>query len=712
VILFLELACIRWFGSTVPFLAYFSNVVLLASFLGMSAGCLLAGRRRDLAPWVLPIVFVSMCAAIGVEWAHERFGAVMIDVGGQDSPQQVFFGAEYVARNPGRFIIPIEAVCALFFSMVVAVFLGLGQELGRAFRLGTTPLASYTTNILGSLGGIVGFGTLSLFQAPPIAWFAVGGGLWLLVLRKRSATSAVALLMVLGVAWVEGPRAPGEQTLWSPYYRVRYQPRTHSLSVNNISHQNMIDIESVGAAYWLPHLLVRDAGGAPFRDVLVIGAGSGNDVAAALAAGAARVDAVDIEPAMISLGKAHHPNAPYGNPRARTFQSDGRSFLRRSQSKYDLIAYALPDSLMLHSGLSSLRLESFLFTKQAFADVRERLRPGGVFAVYNVYRQWWVAARVMMLAREAFGVEPIVFSLPYREAIGPGSPTGAAMTMILVSNGPSERLDAIRERLEGEGSFWVNERPATSVLVQGFEMRPPVAGVGATAPWRRIDSAVVTTRGADPLPTDDWPFLYLRVPALPDLNVRGMALIAVISLPLIWWVLGPQQSATRAGMCMFFLGAGFMLLEARSTVQMALLFGSTWVVNSVVIGSILLMILAANWFVSLAGPRRELPIYVLLIGSLLLNIFVPIDRFLGMPEALKLAVSCGLSFAPVFFAGVIFAMHFARSERPDTDFGLNVAGAILGGLTENLSLVLGFTNLLWLGVCYYVLAGLLGRRRA
>ena len=50
---------------------------------------------------------------------------------------------------------------------------------------------------------------------------------------------------------------------------------------------------------------------------------------------------------------------------------DGRSFVRSTRKAYDLISYALVDSLVLHSGYSSLRLESFLFTEQAFRDVSE-----------------------------------------------------------------------------------------------------------------------------------------------------------------------------------------------------------------------------------------------------------------------------------------------------------------------------------------------------
>ena len=72
---------------------------------------------------------------------------------------------------------------------------------------------------------------------------------------------------------------------------------------------------------------------------------------------------------------------------------DGRSFVRKTQQKYDLVIYALVDSLVLHSGYSSLRLESFLFTKKRSRTLRARLQPGGVFAVYNFFRQGWIVGR-------------------------------------------------------------------------------------------------------------------------------------------------------------------------------------------------------------------------------------------------------------------------------------------------------------------------------
>jgi spermidine synthase len=164
-------------------------------------------------------------------------------------------------------------------------------------------------------------------------------------------------------------------------------------------------------------LLNRDSGGAPVKDVLIIGAGSGNDVSRALQWGApdVKIDAVEIDPVIRRLGK-EHPDQPYDDPRVTPFIGDGRNFLHASDKQYDLIVFALVDSLVLHSGYSSIRLESYLFTRQSFEDVKKRLKPGGRFVTYNFFRQGWIVARLKSELEEVFGKDnPVVFMLPYSE---------------------------------------------------------------------------------------------------------------------------------------------------------------------------------------------------------------------------------------------------------------------------------------------------------
>ncbi|HWE39116.1 MAG TPA: hypothetical protein VG406_21385 [Isosphaeraceae bacterium] len=709
-ILFLELACIRWLGSTVIFLAYFTNLVLMASFLGMSVGCLAAARPTNWLKSVLPLTLATVVLAVTALVAYRELGRLAVDVGGQESPQQVFFGADFRALDPSRFFVPIEVVAATFFVLVALIFVGLGQTMGRAFDRVPGRVRAYSTNVLGSLAGIAGFALASAFGAPPVAWFGVAAAIVLMLdrpVRAWKVGTAIALVVALIFADAEPWLFHGRRTWWSPYNKITFDPKTGDIDANNISHQTIIDVAARGPGYVLPHLLNRDAGGEPFGEVLIVGAGSGNDVQGALAHGADHIDAVEIDPVINAIGRRDHPDHPFGDPRVKVHLDDGRHFLRATDRSYDLVSYAVVDSLVLHSGYSSLRLESYLFTEEALRDIKARLKPGGVFAMYNYYRQGWVVGRLAKLAATVFGTEPLVISLPHQDRIAPGDRQHGFETFLLVGNGPSPRLDAIRRALDRDRSYWINATPRVNGPIRAFgPTAPDVPGVDSG--WHRVAPAVVEIEPGIRLPTDDWPFLYLHRPTIPDLNLRGMAIVAVASLALLL-ALAPVRRARPNGR-MFFLGAGFMLLETRGVVHMALLFGSTWVVNSAVFAAVLAMILLANLVVSRARPTRLAPFYVLLFASLLVDGLIPASSYLALPAPWGRVAACLVTFAPLFFAGIVFATAFRSSTRPDVDLGSNIGGAILGGLSEFASLVIGFNALLVLVALYYLISAILSRR--
>src|SRR3984893_15791445 len=185
-LLFFELACIRWFGSMVVYLTFFTNIVLLATFLGMSIGCLSASRGRDWVRSVMPLFLVAVILACGVLWIYSTYGRVMVDVGGQGSPQQVYFGADYRARDLSSFVVPLELLAAVFFVLIALVFVGLGQVMGRAFDAARDRLRAYISNILGSLAGIAVFALASYLWTTLLVWFAVVVAIWLYFLRRRT----------------------------------------------------------------------------------------------------------------------------------------------------------------------------------------------------------------------------------------------------------------------------------------------------------------------------------------------------------------------------------------------------------------------------------------------------------------------------------------------------------------------------------------------
>jgi len=683
--------------------------VLMACFLGMSVGCLAASRRQNFIDVVIPLALLTFTLGYGVLWAYTRSGSrLAIGVGGQLSPQEVFFGTEYRANDPSLFIVPIEAVAGTFFFLIAVMFVGLGQAMGRAFNATSNRVAAYTSNIAGSLSGIAAFAAASYFHTTPLLWFGLGLGVCPYFVKSRRPLQLAALAGVLAFLWWTSyaESQQGLRASWSPYYKVLYDPRLGSINTNNIGHQQMVRLEEGGSAYVLPYLLNRDAGGPAWDDVLIIGAGSGNDVQAARAQGARRIDAVEIDPVLYEIGRRDHPNHPYADPRVRIHFDDGRSFVRATSRQYDLIVYALVDSLVLHSGYSSLRLESFLFTDQAFRDIKARLKPHGVFVIYNYFRQGWVIGRLEQIARQVFAASPIVLSLPYQRTIAAGDNQSGFFTVLMAGASDNTALEGIRQRL-ANGAFWLNRRPGYNQLIDGYRVDARTVG-SQPDEWRRIGLASVDRAGVDRLPSDDWPFLYLRDRAIPALNIRGMIVIAAVSLCVLS-AFAPIR-ARRLNWQMFFLGAGFMLLETKGVVHMALLFGATWVVNSIVFFTVLVMILLSNVYVLMFRPRQAWPYYGLLIASLLLNAYVPMSTFLALPGVAKILASCSVVFVPVLFAGIVFGMTFRDSGCPDVDFGSNIAGVILGGLSEHLSLVVGFDHLLLVAVGFYAASAIVRPR--
>lgn len=704
-VLFLELACIRWFVAYVVFLQFFTNIVLIACFLGVSVGCLCARQSSDWLRRFARIMFWSVTAAVGMAMLYRYWSGMTIDVGGQDAPEVIFFGTEYRSVDLAQFVIPMEVLAGFFFTLITLIFIGLGQFMGQCFDRHPNRIAAYTLNIGGSLAGIVAFGLLSLAHTPPVVWFAIGfmGVAWLLKkegkLRVDQGFFLVATLVVLFIA--DFPFHKSTVLRWSPYYQITHNQETRTISANTIGHQQMVSHREPGPAYSLIHLLQRDAGGAPFKNVLIIGAGSGNDVSHALLHGVEHIDAVEIDPVILALGQTHHPDRPYDDARVTPYLNDGRNFLRKTSEPYNLVVYALVDSLILHSTYSSIRLESFLFTREAFQDVRAALAPDGVFVMYNYFRQGWVVHRLAAMLEDVFGEPPLIFTLPYTSTIDAHAPQSAMLTMLVVGN-----TTPLRQQFSAHRGFHVARTIADSMDVNGFTFRPRTKTETGlmVAPARLTPDDISVTRA-----TDDWPFLYLRTPTLPGLYLRAMGLIAGLSLILLWWF-SPGHRLRFQGR-MFFLGAGFLLLETKAVVHLALVFGSTWLVNSLVFFSILVMILGSNLYV-LKARRIRLPFhYAALFICLGLNCLIPLHVFLAGNLLIRYVAPCLLTLSPVFFAGVVFAQTFRNSSRPDRDIGSNIAGAVLGGLAEYTSTVLGFRYLLVIAIGFYALSSLFKKQR-
>jgi hypothetical protein len=397
--------------------------------------------------------------------------------------------------------------------------------------------------------------------------------------------------------------------------------------------------------------------------VLVVGAGSGNDVASALRHGAQHVDAVEIDPLIIRLGRQLHPERPYGSDKVRLINNDARAFFKQSEEKYDLIVFGLLDSQTLLSSMSSIRLDNYIYTQESLREARNHLRVGGAVSLSFALTEAWIQDRFYRMMREAFGQEPLCLQTSYDAGIS-----------YLV--GPTSNRDYIRGQADLE--------------VMAINERIPEAEI--------------------PLPTDDWPFLYLRDKSIPF--AYWFILLFLLIFTVVWikkmfpWTLpggGRHQELAQLAY-MFLLGAGFMLVEVKSISDLSLLFGSTWLVNSVVISSILLMVLMSTCTVVLFRPKAMGWVYASLACCLMMSYFFKIDSLAGLSFYSKSALGGLVVGLPIFFAGILFASAFSEVENSSAAFAANLLGALVGGILENLCMVYGIAFLNLLALAIYLLS--------
>jgi hypothetical protein len=192
---------------------------------------------------------------------------------------------------------------------------------------------------------------------------------------------------------------------------------------------------------------------------------------------------------------------------------------------------------------------------------------------------------------------------------------------------------------------------------------------------------------------------------LPRHYAVNLAIILVVStaavLLTLWRVGGRAGGSPRWSWQFFLLGAGFMLLETKSIIQFALLWGSTWVVASLAIASVLTMALVANAIVARRTITRPWLVGGVLVALLALNYVVPIGRVGFESRAAESVFYAVLVFSPILCAGLLFGSAIARSTALPRDYGINLLWAMVGGVGEYLSLITGFRGLLFvIAACY------------
>ena len=663
--LFLELAIIRWQASMFEFFAFYKNFGLLACFAGLGIGYAIA-KSREGVPLCLAIPLFAWQFALLIFLRYglptgQAYALEMVPF-----REQLNMGLD--AAKPVQFA-AIYLLLTLVFLLTVLAFLPIGQLCGRLMER-TRQLKSYGLNLFGSLLGVLLMFFVSFLWTPPVIWFAIGFLvlIFFAVRRQKSLLFAMssAILALTLLAW---PVNPLWNRIYSPYQllelgygdngllRIRaaghYFQRVHNLSNQAVQATTDPKLQSIRNYYELPYRIAGSAG-----DVAIVGAGTGNDVAAALRSGARHVEAIEIDPAILYAGKENHPERPYADPRVHGVVNDARSFFRNTHQQFDVVAYGLLDSHTLLSHASSVRLDSFVYTVEGLREARSRLKDRGVLSLSFAVINDALGTKIYRMMQEAFdGKEPYCIYAEY----------DGSVIFIQSKNGD---LALPREVL----------------AASGFAERSAFYR-GSLIP---VDSS-----------TDDWPFLYMprRIYPVSYLPMLGLVVLLSFFLSRTFFREKPQASHLP----FFFLGAGFMLVETKAITELGLTFGNTWQVIAVAIAGILTMSFFANSAVQWFRTKRSFLPHLLVLATLLAGWWIAKAGGLPSTSLGRLGTALLLT-CPMFFSGIVFSSLLSKESRVSSVMAVNLLGAMCGGILEYNSMYFGFHFLYLLAMGLYTLS--------
>jgi len=645
-ILTLELTFIRQIPAEVRSISYFTNLILMASFFGLGLGCILSRGRRLL--FLLPVGLFLMAVFIFI-----ARGIVIYE-----EAKTVHYWLQYSNISGQALRLPLFAAAAIVFILSAVPFVALGQNL--ASTMDKFPrLTAYSWDIAGSLLGTLIFFLSAYLGIPPWVWIPLGTGLWsYFILKSRKSRTINILISCLFLLFASSPN----NWTWSPYYFIQYKTDEIGTNVwvNSSFHQLAVNFKNknpkfkqsfndLAAKFSFPYDIYRQYhNGEPPESVLILGAGTGNDIVVAEMNNVQKITAVEIDPVILKLGRELNTSQPYQEANVRAVVDDARHYIRNCSEKYDLIILATLDSQTLLAGQANLRLENYVYTKESFFDIKNLLNDKGLLASYYSVFKPWLYDKIYSTVSPAFSPQLRLYKMdtPY-----------LFNTIIIGATGITEFNEDINIKTEYKAAV-----PAD----------------------------------------DDWPFLYIEHPMLPRIYIFIAVFIFLLALG-VFFILRKREKL-KAGLKLnyLFLGLGFALTESAAVVRLALLFGNTWVTYAFVFSSVLFMIFLANLLVM---KKAILPLWLAWAGlgaGILVNYFFPLRLFLEfnfLPRILLSIIFIGL---PVFFAAVCFSKLFKKENFSGYALGMNLIGAMLGGLLEYLSMLIGMRNVWLIALAVYL----------
>jgi len=683
--LFLETLFIRWIGTEIRIFAYLQNTILVACFLGLGLGMFTSSKPIEIKRSLIPLtVFLSLMA---IPAARAVLGLI--------SEMLSSLGDLVIWYNitPGDLSLKILFVAlglALTYGMLVLtvdIFVQIGRILGRLININSNPIWAYSVNIFGSIFGTWAFVLLSFFYQPPFIWFLIVGillAIFILWSNREKKINFALLALIVVLSWFAGQVPNALEVIWSPYQKLVVRAAqakefgNYVINVNNVGYQGVLDLSDAYVSsnpetfppelkglsqYDIPFLLHPDP-----KSVLLVGAGSGNDAAGALRHNVASITAVEIDPAIIAIGKELHPEHPYSSSQVRIVNDDARSFFATTSEKYDVISFGLLDSHTTTS-LTNARLDYYVYTKESITQAKSKLARGGIMVLTFEAQRVFITDRIERVLEEIFHQPPIVFRIP-------GNSYGWGGVMFVTGD-----MQTIQQQL--------NQNARLADYIKQLQESHPL----------QISH---TTK----VITDDWPYFYLESAKIPVLYylLIGLMIAVFIRSNRKWESNIGMSYLNRTFWHFFFLGAGFLLLEVQNISKASVVLGNTWQVNAVIISSILAMALLAN---GIAYKFPKLPptlIYFLLASTCLALYFIDLARFGFLPYPIKASIVGTLTSLPMLFSGIVFIRSFAVARDKSNALGANLIGALVGALLQSITFITGIKALLLVVAGFYLLS--------
>jgi hypothetical protein len=673
--LFLELAIIRIHSSYFQLFAYFKNISLLSCFLGLGIGFSLSNKKLKSLAWVFPFFAAQIIFLYLLK--NTPITAFL-----QNPISEQWAMGQSIAKGIYHLSI-IYGFLILIFIFNAMCFVPIGHLVTKLMSH-TDSLRAYGYNLIGSIAGVLLFTLLSFFWTPPIIWLSFGFILYLFFAyfsnlpKMLSTLSFLFTIILIGVVDKADLK---NQEFYSPYQNISIE-HTSKLGMplliksSHIWFQTPLNLsegffQEKNKDWFNFYNFPFDISDKKPEKIMIVGSGSGNDVAAAIRNKIKKIDAVEIDPVIGKLGLQFHPEKPYSADNVNFIINDARNAIKYAKEKYDLILYSVLDSHSNLSGKGGIRLDSFVYTEESFKEAKQKLNSNGYLVLSFAISTQELGIKIFNMLKTAFdGKKPIVLS------ISQDVDNFVDQKYIFVISENLNQFTKIQKTTFYKTNIFDNSEMSKNIDVS----------------------------------TDDWPFFYMVKKVYP---ISYLVVILLIFASSYFFVKKTNNlNFKNFSPTCFFLGAGFMLVETKGITEAAKIFGGTWIVISVIILLILTMAFFANLLIYKKVRIKENYIYLLLFLSIVVSYYATNLRIEDYSLITAKILNPIFLTLPLFFSGLAFSNELKKLNSPSIALSSNILGALFGGLLEYNSMYFGFKFLYLLAVIVYLLSYLYSGKKS